>query len=194
MSGQTPEAPPAVTDGDDRDPRPTAPDRLAVGRVGRAHGLRGEISVEVLSDAPDRFVAGAEFALERAGHAARPVCLEAARSHHGRQLVRFGGVNDRDGAEQLRGAFLTIAATQARPLGPDEYWPHQLVGLDVADHRGAVHGTVGAVRHGAAQDLLEIHLTSGSTTLVPAVAALVTVDLGAGRVTVADVPGLLGGL
>jgi 16S rRNA processing protein RimM len=169
------------------------PDRLVVGRVGRPHGVRGEVSVEVLSDAPDRFTAGVEFLPgDPPGAAPHPLRVETARSHHGRQLVRFAGVADRDGAERLRGVVLTIAAEHARPLGPDEYWPHQLVGLDVVDHAGTVRGTVGAVTQGAAHDLLEVRLVAGGTVLVPAVAALVTVSLDAGRITVADVPGLLG--
>jgi 16S rRNA processing protein RimM len=82
--------------------------------------------------------------------------------------------------------------TEARPLEPDEFWPHQLVGLAVVDHQGRERGRVADVLPGAAHDLLSVELPGGASVLVPAVAALVTVELDAGRVLVEAVPGLLG--
>jgi 16S rRNA processing protein RimM len=151
------------------------PDRLVVGRVLRPHGIKGELSVEILSDAPERFAVGAEL-----------------------------GVGDPDGPEPLRTAVvaavrrhqgrLLIPVTEARPLEPDEFWPHQLVGLAVVDQLGRERGRVADVLPGAAHDLLAVELPSGTSVLVPAVAALVTVELDAGRVLVDAVPGLLGDL
>jgi 16S rRNA processing protein RimM len=172
----------------------TAPDRLVVGRVLRPHGIRGELSVEVLSDAAERFTPGAELGVgdpdgpEPLGTAV----VTAARRHQGRLLLSFEGVEDRDAADCYRGAWLSIPVTEARPLEPDEFWPHQLVGLAVVDHQGRERGRVADVLPGAAHDLLSVELPGGASVLVPAVAALVTVELDAGRVLVEAVPGLLG--
>jgi 16S rRNA processing protein RimM len=171
----------------------TPPPRLVVGRVLRPHGVRGELAVEVLSDAPDRFSPGAELAAGDPDGPGplRPVTVTAARLHLGRLLLRLEGVEDRDAAGGLRGAWLSIPAEDARPLADDEYWPHQLVGLAVVDRQGRERGRVADVLPGAAHDLLAVALPAGGSVLVPAVAALVTVELEAGRVLVDDLPGLL---
>jgi 16S rRNA processing protein RimM len=164
-----------------------------VGRVVRPHGVRGELSVEVLSDAPERFVPGAELGV---GDPDGPAPLGsavilAARLHLGRLLLSLEGVEDRDAADRFRGAWLSIPAASARPLDPGEFWPHQLVGLAVVDHQGRERGRIADVVPGAAHDLLVVELPGGASALVPAVAALVTVELEAGRVLVDAVPGLL---
>ncbi|HEV8425935.1 MAG TPA: ribosome maturation factor RimM [Actinomycetes bacterium] len=190
----------------------TPPGRLVVGRVLRPHGLRGELSVEVLSDAAERFSPGVELGAgdpDGQGPLA-PVTIQAARLHQGRLLLSLVGVEDRDAADRLRGTWLSIPVSSARPLGSDEFWPHQLVGLAVVDRQGRERGRVADVVPGAAHDLLAVELTPeepgsmapGSqgdapvdqarrVALVPAVAALVTVELEAGRVLVEAVPGLL---
>jgi 16S rRNA processing protein RimM len=173
---------------------PSAPERLVVGRILRPHGIRGELSVEVLSDAPERFVPGAEVGV---GDPDGPAPLEtavirAARQHLGRLLLSLEGVEDRDAADRFRGAWLSIPVASARPLDQDEFWAHQLVGLTVVDHQGRQRGRVTDVVPGAAHDLLSVELPGGGSALVPAVAALVTVELDAGRVLVDAVPGLLG--
>jgi len=170
------------------------PERLVVGRVLRPHGVRGELSVQVLSDAPERFAPGAELGVgdPDGPRPPRPVTVRAARLHQGRLLVSLDGVEDRDAAERLRGAWLSIPAAAARPLEPGEFWPHQLVGLAVVDRQGRPRGRVADVVPGAAHDLLAVELPGGDSALVPAVAALVTVELDAGRVLVDAVPGLLG--
>jgi 16S rRNA processing protein RimM len=171
------------------------PDRLVVGRVLRPHGVRGELSVEVLSDAPERFARGAELAVgdPEGAEPPRPVTVAAARRHQGRLLLSLVGVQDRDAADRLRGTILSIPVEAARPLAPDEFWPHQLIGLAVVDHDGRERGRVADVLPGAAHDLLAVELPGGGSALVPAVAALVTVELAAGRVLVDAVPGLLDG-
>ena len=175
-------------------PRTPPPERLVVGRVLRPHGVRGEVTVQVLSDAPDRFAPGAELAAGDPDGPGplRPVVVRAARLHQGRLLVSLEGVEDRDAAERLRGAWLSIPVADARPLEAGEFWPHQLVGLAVVDRQGRQRGRVADVVPGAAHDLLAVELPGGASALVPAVAALVTVELEAGRVLVDAVPGLLG--
>jgi 16S rRNA processing protein RimM len=175
-------------------PVPAPPERLVVGRVLRPHGVRGELSVEVLSDAPERFAPGAELGVgdPDGPEPLEPVVVRAARLHLGRLLLSLEGVTDRDAADRLRGAWLSIPVGDARPLDPGEFWPHQLVGLAVVDHQGRERGRVADVVPGAAHDLLSVELPGGGSALVPAVAALVTVELDEGRVLVDAVPGLLG--
>jgi 16S rRNA processing protein RimM len=185
------------------------PERLVVGRVLRPHGVLGELSVEVLSDAPERFAPGAELGVgdPDGPEPPAPAVVRAARLHLGRLLLSLEGVTDRDAADRLRGAWLSIPVAAARPLDPGEFWPHQLVGLAVVDRQGRQRGRVADVVPGAAHDLLAVEVTpegSGEPqggapvdqgrriALVPAVAALVTVELEAGRVLVDAVPGLLG--
>ncbi len=172
----------------------TPPERLVVGRVLRPHGVRGELSVQVLSDAPERFVPGAELGVgdPDSPRPPAPAVVRAARLHQGRLLLSLEGVEDRDAADRFRGAWLSIPAAAARPLDPGEFWPHQLVGLAVVDRQGRERGRVADVVPGAAHDLLAVELPGGASALVPAVAALVTVELEAGRVLVDAVPGLLG--
>ena len=170
-----------------------APARMVVGRVLRPHGLRGELVIEILSDAPERFAPGAAVAAgdPDSGGPLRPLEVSAARLHQGRMLVRFAGVEDRDAAEPLRGYLLSIPLEAARELGHDEFWRHQLVGLRVVDAEGNERGVVDDVLPGAANDLLQVRRPDGVDVLVPAVAALVTVELEAGRVVVQAIPGLL---
>jgi 16S rRNA processing protein RimM len=164
-----------------------------VGRVVRPHGLRGEVVVEVLSDAPERFSPGAKLA---AGDPDTPASLrdlqvEASRLHLGRMLLRLAGLADRDAVEPLRGLLLSIPFEDARGLAADEFWPHQLVGLKVVDPDGRERGVVVDVLPGAAHDLLQVRRPDGESVLVPSVAALVTVELEAGRLVVRPLAGLL---
>jgi 16S rRNA processing protein RimM len=172
-----------------------APARLVVGRVLRPHGLRGEVTVEILSDAPERFSPGARLAAgdpDDASQTLRDLEVAAARLHQGRLLLSLAGCSSREAVEWLRGQLLSIPAEDARALGPDEYWPDQLIGLRVVDTEGREHGAVADVLPGAAHDLLQVRRPDGEAVLVPAVAALVTVELEAGRVVVEALPGLLG--
>jgi 16S rRNA processing protein RimM len=118
--------------------------------------------------------------------------VEATRTHQGRLLLlRLAGLEDRDAAEPLRGLLLSIPFEDARPLDADEYWPHQLIGLKVVDADGRERGVVSDVLPGAAHDLLQVRRPDGEAVLVPSVAALVTVELEAGRLVVQALPGLL---
>jgi 16S rRNA processing protein RimM len=167
-----------------------------VGRIGKPHGLRGEVTVEVRTDEPElRFAAGATLAAQPPPGAANSLTsleVVSARWHQTTLLVRFAELVDRTTAEGARGTLLlSHLPADATPEDPDEFYDHQLVGLSAVDLEGQVIGTVTGVVHGA-QDLLEVEATDGRPTLVPFVAALVPeVDVPGGRVVVADRPGLV---
>jgi 16S rRNA processing protein RimM len=130
---------------------PAPGDRLVVGRVGRAHGLRGEVSVRFTSNRPERAAPGAVlYAGERA------LVVEASRPHQGRVLVQFTGIDDRTAAEALQGVELTAAplTDDEVTLDDDELWIHELVGAEVLDRAGTSWGCVVAVEANPAHDLL----------------------------------------
>ncbi len=169
---------------------------VVVGRIGKPHGIRGEVTLDLRSDEPDRrFADGAVLRVEAPrGSAFAPRTLTVARTrwHQTTLLVTFDELTDRNTAETARGVVLhaDVDPTET-PEDPDEYYDHQLVGLAVHDVDGTLLGEVSGVVHGA-QDLLAVKAVDGRDTLVPFVSALVPeVDVAGGRVVVADRPGLV---
>jgi 16S rRNA processing protein RimM len=170
--------------------------RLVVGKVGRAHGLTGEVVVEVRTDRPgERFARGSALI---AGPGDRTLTVASARQHQGRLLVRFEGAADRTAAESLRGIELVVESeTTAAPGGAadseeDAFYDHELTGLRAVDPEGTAIGTVREVQHLPAHDLLVVARENAPDALVPFVAAIVpTVDLAAGTVIIDDPGGLL---
>jgi len=129
--------------------------QLVVGRITRPHGVRGEVSVEVHTDEPERrFAVGSVLATDPAE--AGPLTVASARWHTGRLLVGFTGITDRNLAEGLRGIWLTLDSAQAGSSDdPDEFHDHELIGLTVVTVSGEPVGRVTDVRH-FGQDLLVI--------------------------------------
>ncbi len=176
--------------------------QVTVGRIGRPHGIRGDVVVGVRTDEPElRFAVGSRLDTDPAG--VGPLTVESARWHSGALIVRFGGVRDRDAAERLRGAWLTVdSGTLAAPEDPDEFRDHDLVGLSVRTADGTVVGVVADVLH-PGQDVLAIRPLAGDRPgepgrpaageiLVPFVKAIVTdVDVAAGVLVIDPPPGLL---
>lgn len=165
---------------------------VLVGRIGKPHGLRGDVTIDVRTDEPDlRFAPGA--VLRASGTVTARLAVVATRWHQGVLLVRFDGAEDRDSAEALRGTLLHVDLDPAEvPADPDEFYDHQLIGLAVENLAGERIGEITQVQHGAAQDLLGVRTPDGRDTLVPFVSALVPeIDLPSGRVVVADRPGLV---
>jgi len=168
--------------------------QLVVGRVGRPHGLLGEVTVEVRTDEPDeRFAAGSSLMTMPEGRG--PLTVTSCRWHSGRLLVRFAGCDDRNSAEALRDTVLAIDSDQLAPLpGSTEFYDHELIGLRAQTVAGEHVGTVADVLHHG-QDVLVIDGAgprSGAEILVPFVAAIVPeVDVAAGTLVIDPPPGLL---
>jgi 16S rRNA processing protein RimM len=129
--------------------------QLVVGRITRPHGVRGEVSVEVRTDEPDRrFAVGHVLTTDPV--AAGPLTVESMRWHSGRLLIQFAGVTDRNQADDLRGIWLTLDSAEAGPSDdPDEFHDAELIGLAVVTTSGEPVGRVTDVRH-FGQDLLVI--------------------------------------
>jgi 16S rRNA processing protein RimM len=166
-------------------------DTVVVGRIGRPHGVRGEVTVEVRTDDPDlRFVPGAVFETDPPSRG--PLTLAGVHWHSGTLLLRIEGVADRAAAEDLRNTELLVAVHALPEIqDPDSFYDHQLVGLTARLADGGVLGEVTAIRH-EAQDLLVVRRTDGAEALVPFVTAIVpTVDIAGGFVVVDPPEGLL---
>jgi len=163
---------------------------VVVARIGKAHGLRGEVTVQVLTASPgDRFVPGASFATDPAE--AGPLVLRSARDHNGVLLLGFERTEDRSGAESLRGIRL-LGDVLEDDDDEDSWYERDLVGLKAVTVGGDEVGEVTALQSGAAQDLLVVRLTDGRKALVPFVTAIVPeVDVDGGRVVLDPPPGLL---
>jgi 16S rRNA processing protein RimM len=174
---------------------------VVVGRVGKAHGIKGEVSVELRTDEPERrFAAGAALRTQvpsggQPHGTDRPATLtvRSTRWHQTRLLVTFEEVRDRNGADAVRGLLLAVDVDPEEvPEDPEEFYDHQLVGLRVLTTAGAEVGELAEVVHGPAQDLLSVRAADGREILVPFVASLVPeVDVAGGRILVEDLPGLL---
>ena len=163
--------------------------RVVVGRIGRAHGIRGDVAIDVRTDEPDR-----RFAPESTLIADdRTLTVSRTRWHSGRLLVAFAEIADRTAAEALRGTVLEADVDPDElPTGEEEFYDRQLIGLEVRTASDAVIGTVAAVTHHDEQDTLVVQRAPDAEVLVPFVTAIVpTVDVAGGYVVVADVPGLL---
>jgi len=177
---------------------------LVVGRVVKAHGISGELVVDVRTDDPQgRFFAGNRLRLRgsrtgpssTAGTSAstREVEVESARPHGARMLVRLAGVIDRDGADALRGNLFIVDSADLPPIDdPDEFYDHQLEGLTVRTVENVAIGVVAEVLHTPAGELLSVRTAANTEVLVPFVAAIVTsVSLDSGVIEIDPPDGLL---
>jgi 16S rRNA processing protein RimM len=125
---------------------------LRIGRVLKAHGVKGAVRVELLSDFPDRFAPGQEVVV-----AGRRLTVARSQGEGGSLLVTFEGIDDRDAAAQLAGAYCTVPLAEARALPADRYYHFQLVGLTVVDaHHARELGQVAEVLTYPANDVLRV--------------------------------------
>ena len=169
---------------------------VVVARIGRPHGIKGQVSVEVRTDEPERRL-GPATTVRTEPDTAGPLTITDARMHSGRLLLTIEGVGDRSAAEALRDVLLLADVDpDERPEDPEEFYDRQLVGLAVYTTDGEHVGEVGEVLHLPGQDVLSVRRVAGTApgreVLVPFVAELVpTVDITAGRVVIDPPPGLL---
>ncbi|MFJ4771736.1 ribosome maturation factor RimM [Streptomyces uncialis] len=166
--------------------------QLVVARIGRAHGIKGEVTVEVRTDEPEkRLGPGAVLATDPSS--VGPLTIETGRVHSGRLLLRFAGVRDRGGAEALRNTLLIADVDpEERPEEPDEYYDHQLIDLDVVTVDGTEIGRITEVSHLPSQDLFVVERPDGDEVLIPFVEEIVVeIDLDEQRAVIDPPPGLI---
>lgn len=163
-------------------------DRIKVGKIVSAFGIRGEVKVYPYTDVPDRFEQ-----LDSVMAETEELEIRSVRYQKNLVLLKFKGVDDRNAAEALRGRFLTIDRDHLRETEEDEYFIFDLIGLEAVDQDGKHIGKVTDVIQNTAQDLYEIEVESGNRYLVPAVYEFVTdIDINSGIMKIRPIPGLIG--
>ena len=164
--------------------------QLVIGRIGRAHGVRGDLFVEPMTDEPDHRYKDGTVLMTSDN---TTLTVVTSKWHSGRFVVHFVGVDDRTSAEALRGQTLTIDVDPTElPEDPDEFYDHQLVGLKVLLEDGSLVGVINEVIHLPSQDLLSVKRDGDSEALIPFVLEFVPeIDLVARTVTITPPPGLL---
>ncbi|MFE0776253.1 ribosome maturation factor RimM [Streptomyces sp. NPDC058861] len=166
--------------------------QLVVARIGRAHGIKGEVTVEVRTDEPElRLGPGAVLLTDPASTG--PLTIETGRVHSGRLLLRFEGVRDRTAAEALRNTLLIAEVDPAEvPEEEDEYYDHQLIDLDVVLADGTGIGRITEISHLPSQDLFIVERPDGTELMIPFVGEIVTeIDLEEQRAVIDPPPGLI---
>jgi len=167
---------------------------LIIGRVAKAHGVTGELVVDVRTDDPEsRFTPGAILRVKASDRGEHNYVVTAVRPHGNRLLLRLEGVADRDAADALRGSLFVIDSSALPPIDEsDTYYDHQLEGLLVRTTDGRDIGTVAEVLHTAGGELLAVDRADAGELLVPFVTAIVTsVSLDTGIVEIDPPKGLL---
>jgi 16S rRNA processing protein RimM len=165
----------------------TDPDLVLVGRLGRAHGLRGFLVLFPESDNDARFDPGSNLLLASGD----VLTVRETMMVPNGQAIAFAGFDDRTAVEHLRSAELFVEAGARRLLDTDEFWPDELVGLSVRDRAGATLGFVESIDDSSAQTRLTV-LTEAGRYQVPLVRDLIPdISVLGGYLVVEDLPGLL---
>lgn len=164
--------------------------QLQVARIGKPHGIRGEVTVQVMTDAPaDRFVAGTEFVVEPAS--AGPLTVISARWNKDILLLAFDQIETRNQAETLRGAKLFVETEELEDNDDEGWYEHELVGLEARVGTQVV-GKVSGLNTLPVQDLLVVETPEGKEILIPFVEQIVPeVNVAEGYILVTPPPGLL---
>jgi len=164
---------------------------LVVGRIGRAHGVHGEATIEIRTDLPDeRFLIGSSLVTDPTHNG--PLTIESARDHNGILLLKFREISDRTAIEKVRDTLLLAEVDMTQEAEyEDEYHVQQLIGCEVVDEAGTRLGVLKDVLNLPGQDLLAIDSASGEV-LIPFIAEFVpTVDIENRRIVVRPPSGLL---
>lgn len=151
-------------------PSPGGPVFLAVGRIYRPHGIKGEMVMEVLTGFPERLHPGKDVFV---GDAHETVKIRSLRGHNKALLISFHGIFSPEEASRFRNALVFITAADLPDLPEGEYYHHELIGMTVSDEAGKVLGELVNVLETGANDVYEIKTPQGNELLLPAIADVV---------------------
>lgn len=180
---------PSQQDNDSGSPAVGEPDFLVVGKLGRPHGLHGEIMMEVFTGFPERIQPGVIF---YTGQGYLPQKLLKRRPHARGLLVKFEGYMDRDEVGKLRNQIVYVRTADRPPLEEGEYYHHQLLGMQVLDEGGQLLGQVKRILETGANDVYVIQDPAGREVLVPAIdSVILDIDLVGRILRIRVLPGLL---
>jgi 16S rRNA processing protein RimM len=162
---------------------------LAVGKLHRAHGVHGEIIMEVLTDFPERLKPGVTLFV---GKDHQPMQLKSRRWHNQNLLVSFDGYSNPEAVSVLVNQLVQVRAEDRPPLPEGEYYHHQLLGLQVVDENGNQLGRLKQILETGANDVYIVQPEQGKEILIPAInSVLQSIDLAHGQIIVHLLPGLL---
>lgn len=165
---------------------------MTIGRVVRAHGLRGDVRVRSLSDVPDRFATLTQVTVTGPDGARRPLAVRAVRPMANDYLVSFEGIDRPEDAAGLVGSLLQIAEDRAAPLPDGQYYQHDLVGMVVRTEEGLPLGTLAEIFPTGANEVFVVRRPDGREHLIPATREVVrAVDVAGRLMTIRRMPGLL---
>jgi 16S rRNA processing protein RimM len=165
------------------------PDFLVVGRLGRPHGIHGEIAMEIYTDFPERITAGT---LLYVGSGRIPLRLKSLRPYKNGLLVSFDGYEQREAIGVYSSELLEVPAAERPPLPEGEYYQHQLLNLSVIDDEGLALGTVIEILTTGANDVYVVRSEAGKEILLPAIDSVIKkIDLNKRLIRVHLLPGLL---
>ena len=158
----------------------TSNERIVIGRVGAAHGIRGDLRIIPLTDFPERFAALREVMVgDELLH------IESMKQQGKNFLMRFREYTVREAAQRLTGQLLTVTRAEAAPLDEGEYYVFDIVGLTAYDEEGHELGTVENVLKTGSNDVYVVRAEDGREILIPALRAVVlAIDVPGGRMTV----------
>lgn len=169
---------------------PGEPAFLAVGKLRRSHGVRGEILMEVFTDFPERLIPGVTLYLDSDRD---PLRLIKCRPHNQGLLMSFEGYTTPEQISQYRNQILYVKADDRPPLADGEYYHHQLIGLQVTSEAGLPIGAVVEILETGASDVLVVRPEAGIEVLIPFVDEFIQdVDLAKSEIIVHLIPGMLG--
>jgi 16S rRNA processing protein RimM len=166
-----------------------SPEFLAVGKLRRPHGLKGEILMDILTDFPERLVEGTQLF---AGDDRLPLRIRSKRQNDKSLLIAFEGYDTPESAGELRNQIVYVLAADRPPLPEGDYYHHELLGLRVVDEDGHLLGEVtGILDTGGANDVYQVSTPGGHELLLPDIEEVVLkIDLKAGEMRVHLLPGL----
>ena len=175
--------------------RTPEPRYLLVGRVARPHGVRGELRVRIITDYPERLSHHAYLYLAPSAspETANPYPVEKLRIHGNVLLLKLGGCDDRNSADQLRGMLVQIPIDDAVPLEDGEFYLYQVIDVQVETDGGEVLGRVVDVIETGANDVYVVRGPRGEVLLPAIEDVIVELDLESNRMVVHLIPGLLAG-
>jgi len=157
---------------------PDSADRLRVARIGKPHGIRGEVTVQLYTDEPEQRLASGEVLMRIAGtdtpdRITTLLTVTRQRWNKSTCLLSFREVTDRNGAEALRGSTLFVEVPTEDDSDEEGWYSHELVGFRCVDLQGQNLGTLKELLTGSAQDLLVVTALSGEEVMVPFVEEIV---------------------
>lgn len=161
---------------------------LVVGEILKPFGYRGEVKVKVITDYPERLIKHKTVYL---GPQARAFQVERARLHSGYVLMKFSGYDSDTSVAKLRGELIHIPAAEAAKLKKNQYYHHQIIGLNVVTQNGDPVGTVAEILETGANDIYVVRTADAKEVLLPAIKSVIQkIDLAAKTITVDLIPGL----